>query len=254
MAVPTTITITITLPQLAKMIDHSLLDPTLTDDEVLAGLEAAKQLNVAAACVKPYSVPAARDVLANTDVLVCAVVGFPHGGSTTRTKVLEAQQAVGDGAREVDVVVNAGKVLGGDWAYVADEIRAVRDALAPRGAALKVVFEAAFLEDDHVVRLCRLCSELRVACVKTATGYGSLCADEDAALTHLNLIRANVSEGVQVNAAGGIVRTLDELLTAMLVGVSRIGASATEAILEEAVDRGIGTIPVRLLWRGPAEK
>ncbi|KAI0451000.1 hypothetical protein F5B21DRAFT_397660 [Xylaria acuta] len=249
MAAPTTITVT--LPQIAKMIDHSLLHPTMTDGEILAGLEVAKRFDVAAACVKPYSVPVARDVLANSGVLVCAVVGFPHGNSTTRIKVLEAEQAMSDGAREIDVVVNVGKALGGDWEYVTEEIRAVNNAVVKRGAALKVIFENDFLEDRHVVRLCSICSDLRVVFVKTSTGYGfvkqpgGFYAYEGATVPRLRLMKANVPEDVHVKAAGGI-RTLDELLVAMLVGATRIGASATEAILEEAIARGIGSIPVRI--------
>ncbi|KAI8948622.1 hypothetical protein F4801DRAFT_445183 [Xylaria longipes] len=252
-------TMTVTLPQIAKMIDHSLLHPTMTDSEILAGLEVAKRFDVAAACVKPYSVPVARDVLADSGVLVCAVVGFPHGNSRTRIKVLEAEQAVSDGAREIDVVVNVGKVLGGDWEYVSEEIRAVNNVVAKRGAVLKVIFENDFLKDEHVVRLCLICSALRVAFVKTSTGYGfvkqpgGLYAYQGATLPRLRLMRANVPEDVRVKAAGGI-RTLDEVLAVMLVGASRIGASATEAILEEALARGIGSIPVQILLPTPAEK
>ncbi|KAI0436933.1 hypothetical protein F4803DRAFT_197949 [Xylaria telfairii] len=252
-------TITATLPQIAKTIDHSLLHPTMTDSEILAGLEVAKRFSVAAACVKPYSVRAARDALVGTDVLVCAVVGFPHGNSTTRLKVLEAEHAVADGAHEIDVVVNVGKVLGGDWEYVSEELRAVNDAVVSRGAALKVIFENDFLDDEHVVRLCEICSALRVAFVKTSTGYGFVkqpggaYAYQGATLPRLRLMRANISKEVQVKAAGGI-RTLDGLLAAMLVGATRIGASATEAILGEAVARGIGADPVQISVPAPAEK
>ncbi|KAI0912769.1 hypothetical protein F4823DRAFT_152122 [Ustulina deusta] len=244
--------ITVTLPQIAKMIDHSLLHPTMTDSEIFAGLELAKKLKVAAACVKPYSVPVARDVLSDSGVLICAVVGFPHGNSTTRTKVLEAEEAVGEGAREIDMVVNVGKVLGGDWEYVTNEIRAINEAVAKHGAALKVIFETDFLEDHHIVRLCKICAALSVAFVKTSTGYGfvkqpgGLYAYRGATVRHLQLMRANVGPHVHIKAAGGI-RTLDELLVAMSAGASRIGASATQAIYEEAVARGIGTIPVRVM-------
>ncbi|KAI1119821.1 hypothetical protein F5Y10DRAFT_283753 [Nemania abortiva] len=248
------ITITVTLPQIAKAIDHSLLHPTLTDAQVLAGLELAKKHKVAAACVKPYSVPVARDVLADSGVLICAVVGFPHGSSTTHTKVLEAEEAVAEGAREIDMVVNVGKVLGGDWEYATNEIRAVNDAVAKQhggGAALKVIFENDFLEDWHIVHLCKICSFLDVAFVKTSTGYGFVrqpdggYAYRGATLPHIRLMKENVGPSVHVKAAGGI-RTLDELLLAMAAGATRIGASATETILEEAVARGIGTMPVQM--------
>ncbi|KAI0802881.1 hypothetical protein GGR55DRAFT_401494 [Xylaria sp. FL0064] len=251
-------TITVTLPQIAKAIDHSLLHPTLTDSEIFAGLELAKRLKVAAACVKPYSVPVARDVLADTCVQICAVVGFPHGSSTTHTKVLEAEEALAEGAREIDVVVNVGKVLGADWEYVANEIRAVNDAVVKRGAILKVIFENDFLQDEHIVRLCRICAAISVAFVKTSTGYGfvkqpsGLYAYRGATVRHLRLMKANVGPNVHIKAAGGI-RTLDELLVAMSVGASRIGASATEAIIEEAVARGIDTIPVQVVLKQSTE-
>ncbi|KAI0097484.1 hypothetical protein GGR51DRAFT_467304 [Nemania sp. FL0031] len=244
-------TIITTLPQLAKLIDHSLLHPALTDAQVLAGLEVARDLKVAAACVKPYSVPVARDVLADSGVQICCVVGFPHGSSTTHSKITEAEEAVSEGAMEIDMVVNIGKVLGGDWEYATNEIRAVNDAVTRRGAALKVIFENDFLEDAHIVHLCRICSALDVAFVKTSTGYGfvrrpdGLYAYRGATLPHVRLMKENVGPNVHVKAAGGI-RTLDELLLAMAAGATRIGASATETILEEAVARGIGTIPVRI--------
>ncbi|KAI1349737.1 hypothetical protein F5Y01DRAFT_305773 [Xylaria sp. FL0043] len=259
MATQDTTTITVTLPQITKSIDHSLLHPTLTDAEIFAGLELAKRLKVAAACVKPYSVPVARDVLADdTCVQICAVVGFPHGSSTTRTKVLEAEEALSEGAREIDVVVNIGKVLGGDWEYVSNEIRAVNDAVVKHGAILKVIFENDFLQDEHIVRLCRICAAISVAFVKTSTGYGfvkqpsGLYAYRGATVRHLRLMKANVGPNVHIKAAGGI-RTLDELLVAMSVGASRIGASATEAIIEEAVARGIDTIPVQVVLKQSAE-
>ncbi|KAI1112570.1 hypothetical protein F5Y14DRAFT_421584 [Nemania sp. NC0429] len=255
MAAPATITVT--LPQIAKAIDHSLLHPAMTDSQIFSGLEAAKRLKVAAACVKPYSVPVARDVLADSDVLICAVVGFPHGSSTTRTKVLEAEEAVGEGAREIDMVVNVGKVLGGDWEYATNEIRAVNEAVVRRGAALKVIFENDLLGDEHIVRLCKICSALSVAFVKTSTGFGfvrrpadGLYACRGATVPHIQLMKASAAPGVLVKAAGGI-RTLDDLLLAMAAGASRIGASATEAILEEAVALGIGTVPVEIVLPSP---
>ncbi|KAI1748728.1 hypothetical protein F4782DRAFT_542647 [Xylaria castorea] len=253
MAAPTTITIT--LPQIAKMIDHSLLHPASGDKEIRAGLEVAKRFNVAAACVKPYSVPLAKEVLAGSDVLVCAVVGFPHGISTTKIKVLEAEQAVEDGAREVDMVVNIGKVRSDDFEYVAREIRAVNEAVVRRGAALKVVFESDFLPDIHVAHICLICSSIRVAFVKAAffKQPGRFYESQGKAVSRLGLMKANVSNGVRIKAAGGI-RSLDELFTVMLAGGSRIGAASTAAILEEAIDRGIGSIPVQIALPASADK
>ncbi|KAI0379523.1 deoxyribose-phosphate aldolase [Hypomontagnella monticulosa] len=240
--------IAVSLAQIAKMIDHSLLHPTMTDREILAGLEIAKKHRVAAACVKPYSIPIAKDVLAGSSVLICAVIGFPHGNSTTSIKVLEAEEAVKAGAHEIDMVVNIGKVLGGDWEYVTNEIRAINDTVVKRGGALKVIFENGYLKDDHITHLCKICTALPVAFVKTSTGFGFVkqpngaYASKGATVPHLQLMKANVGPSVQIKAAGGI-RTLDEVMGAVALGVTRIGTSSTEAILEEAVRRGINTPP-----------
>ncbi|KAI1249117.1 hypothetical protein MGN70_008726 [Eutypa lata] len=250
----------VSLPQIAKVIDHSLLHPTMTDAEIREGLLLAKKHKVAAACIKPYSIPLAKEILsggsgddggAPVDVLICAVVGFPHGNSTTFIKALEAEEAVKDGAHEIDMVVNVGKVLGGEWDYVRDEIKTVNAAVAQHGAALKVIFENDFLADDHIVRLCQICTALDVAFVKTSTGYGFVKTPggyytyRGATIPHLRLMLRNVGSNVQVKAAGGI-RTLDELLFVMSLGVKRIGASATAEILKEASRRGINQEPVEV--------
>ncbi|KAI5920156.1 hypothetical protein F4810DRAFT_684251 [Camillea tinctor] len=244
-------TITVTLPQIAKLIDHSLLHPTMTDGEVLAGLEMAKKYKVATACIKPYCVSAAKDVLDGSGVLICAVVGFPHGSNTTNIKVLETEEAIRSGAHEIDMVVNVGKVLGGDWEYVRNEIQAINEVAVKHGAVLKVIFENDYLKDEHIVHLCRICTALPVAFVKTSTGYGFVrqpngqYSYQGATIPHLKLMKQNVGPNVQIKAAGGI-RTLDEFLFAMSLGVSRIGASATASILEEAVKRGIKNTPTEV--------
>jgi deoxyribose-phosphate aldolase len=259
MAAPTSITTS--LPQLAKHIDHSLLHPTMTDAEVDAGLRLARDYNVATACVKPYSVPAAVQALASTSVKVCAVAGFPHGNSTTAMKVAEALEAVAAGAHEIDVVVNVGKVLGGDWGYVRDELQAVNDAVtstkvgggANNGetAILKVIFENDYLKDEHIVKLCQICTEVGVAFVKTSTGYGfvkqpnGFYTYHGATMAHLKLMKASCGPNVKVKAAGG-VRTLDDYLNVLALGVERVGLSATAPILEEARKRGIGEVPVQV--------
>jgi deoxyribose-phosphate aldolase len=233
-----------TYRDLAKMIDHSLLHPTMTDAQVAEGCRLARKYDVASACVKPYSVAAAKELLAGSDVLVCAVTGFPHGNSVTRIKVAETELAIRQGATEIDVVVNIGKVLGGQWEEVAAEIKAVNEACVGNGAILKVIFENDYLQDEHIVRLCEICSELRVAFVKTSTGYGFVKqADgsynyKGATEHHLRLMRKHSAAGVQIKAAGG-VRTLDDLLTVRGLGVTRVGATATAAILDEAVKRGM---------------
>ena len=161
------------LLSLAKMIDHSLLHPTMTDLDLTNGCKLAVKHHVATVCIKPYSVSLAVEKLAGTDVGVCTVIGFPHGNSKTNVKIFEMEQAIVDGAVEIDMVVNVGKVLSKDWAYVTGEIKAVNKTCINRGAILKVIFENDFLPaDEYKIRLCEICSEAKVAFVKTSTGYG----------------------------------------------------------------------------------
>ena len=231
------------LTALAKMIDHSLLHPTLTDEEIVAGCTLAKHYDVATACVKPYAIQLARRVLEGSGVGICAVVAFPHGNSTTAIKTKEAEEAVLSGAGEIDMVVNIGRVLGGDWDYVSAEIGAVNTVVTGHRALLKVIFENDYLEDPQIVRLCELCAERNVAFVKTSTGYGfvkqpnGMYAYQGAIDRHLRLMREHCPARLAIKAAGGI-RTLDDLLRVRRLGVSRIGATATGNILEEARKRG----------------
>ncbi|RRB06447.1 deoxyribose-phosphate aldolase [Larkinella rosea] len=229
--------------ELAKMIDHSLLHPTLTDDELREGCELAKKYDVASVCIKPYAVKQAVELLAGSDVLVGTVIGFPHGNSATTIKVAETRQACLDGAVEIDMVVNIGKVLSKEWAYVTEEIRAVHDECIRHNAILKVIFENDFLpEDSHKIRLCEICTEVGAEYVKTSTGYGFVKGADgkysyEGATEHdLKLMLDHVGPGVKVKAAGG-VRTLDGLLKVQAMGVARLGASATAAILEDAYRR-----------------
>jgi deoxyribose-phosphate aldolase len=233
----------ISLTTLAKMIDHSLLHPTLTDAAIAAGCELARKYHVATACVKPYAIGLAKSILNDSDVGVCAVIAFPHGNSVTGIKVQEATEAAADGASEIDMVVNIGKALGGDWGYVSAEIKTVNETVVRDGAILKVIFENDYLEDAHIIRLCEICSEHAVAFVKTSTGYGFVKQPNGfysyaGATDHaLRLMRAHCAPDVKIKAAGG-VRTLDDLLRVRGLGVTRIGATATESILEEARERG----------------
>lgn len=221
-----------TYRDIAKMLDHSLLQPPLTDADLDNGCRVARQYDVASVCIKPYAVARAAELLAGSDVLVGTVVGFPHGGHLTRVKVAEAQAAMADGARELDMVINIGKALSGDWAYVAADIRAVVEAAHAGGAIVKVIFENCFLQAEHKERLCRVCGEVGADFVKTSTGYGDGGAtDED-----LALMRRCSPPRVQVKAAGG-VRTLDRLLAVRALGVTRVGATASQAILDEAKAR-----------------
>jgi len=218
-----------TVTELAKMIDHSLLNPVMTDADLEAGCRLAREYDVASVCIKPYAVRQAAQLLAGSAVAVGTTIGFPQGGHTTSIKVAESRQAMADGATELDMVVNVGKVLGKDWRYVADDIRAVVEAAHAGKAMVKVIFENCFLKDEHKEQLCRICGEVSADFVKTSTGYGDGGAtDED-----LTLMRRCSPPSVQVKAAGG-VRTLERLLAVRVLGVTRVGATATKAILDEA--------------------
>ncbi|MCJ1352038.1 MAG: hypothetical protein MMC33_002022 [Icmadophila ericetorum] len=239
-------TIAVSLPKLAKMIDHSLLHPTMTDADIQAGLEISLEYDVATACIKPYSIPQAKKVLGRSSVKICAVIGFPHGNGATKMKVVEARSAVEEGAHEIDMVVNVGKVLGGEWDYVHQEIAAVNAAVIEEGAILKVIFENDYLSEKEIVKLCEVCTQIGVAFVKTSTGYGfvkdsasGMYSYKGATVPHIKLMRENCGKDVQIKAAGG-VRKLDELIMMRALGVTRVGATATVAMLEEAISRGIG--------------
>jgi deoxyribose-phosphate aldolase len=221
-----------TYADVAGMIDHSLLQPVLTDAELEKGCRVAREYEVASVCIKPYGVRLAAQILAGSRVAVGTVIGFPHGGHVTAIKRAEAEQAMTDGARELDMVVNIGKVLSGDWDYVKRDIAAVVDAAHARKAIVKVIFENCFLQDSHKEMLCKICGEVGADFVKTSTGYGDAGAtDED-----LKLMRHCSPPHVQVKAAGG-VRNFDRLLAVRAIGVTRVGATASVAILDECKKR-----------------
>jgi deoxyribose-phosphate aldolase len=220
------------LAELAKMIDHSLLQPILTDDEMTKGCQLALEYNVASVCIKPYAVPMAKKLLTGSTVVVSTVIGFPHGGNLTAIKVAEAGRAMDDGATELDMVINIGKALSGDWNYVRDDIQAVVEAAHARKAKVKVIFENCFLQNDHKEKLCKICGEVRADWVKTSTGYGAT----GATIEDLTLMRRCSPPHVQVKAAGG-VRSYETLLAVREIGVTRVGATATKAILDECKAR-----------------
>lgn len=219
---------TITYEQLAKVIDHSLLRPELTEADVVAGCELAARYHTATVCVKPCYVKLAKELLKDSDVLVSTVVGFPHGSNVTAIKVAEAQQAMDDGAVELDMVLNIGQLRSGVNDYVRDDINAVCEAAHARGVKVKVIFENTYLTDEEKITACKLSEEAGTDWVKTSTGF----APSGATLEDLRLMRANVGEKVQVKAAGG-VRTLPALLEVIDVGVTRCGATATATILDD---------------------
>jgi deoxyribose-phosphate aldolase len=219
---------TITVEKVAKTIDHSLLRPELTVDEVLAGCALAAAYDVASVCCRPLDVSRCRDALEGSDVVVGTVVGFPHGSSATAVKVTEAERALDDGATELDMVLPIGWLRSGEDAYVHGDIAAVVAAAHARDAIVKVILENAYLTDEEKVRGCQLSEQAGADYVKTSTGY----APSGSTMDDLRLMRASVSERVKVKAAGGI-RTLDLLVEGLNAGMDRCGATATAAIIDD---------------------
>ena len=213
----------------AKMIDHSLLNPTFTWDELEHGIALALAYDVASVCIMPYALKHCAERLRGSNVRASTTIGFPHGGHSTAIKVAEARQALADGGEELDMVVNISKVLSGDWPYVEQDIREVVEATHAAGRKVKVIFENAYLNDDQKIRLCEICAELGADWVKTSTGY----APTGAADADLMLMRKHSPPSVQVKAAGGI-RDLDALLRVRALGVTRCGATRTASMMDEA--------------------
>lgn len=221
-----------TYQDVAKMIDHSLLNPTIPVAKLEEGIQIALDYDVASVCILPYHLKRCAELLKGSDVRASTTIGFPHGGHTTAVKVAEAEQALADGGEELDMVVNISQVLSGNWDYVANDIRAVTAVTHAAGQKVKVIFENCYLNDAQKIKLCQICGEIGVDWVKTSTGYGTGGAtDED-----LKLMREHSPANVQVKAAGG-VRTLDRLLAVRALGVTRSGATATIVMLDEAKQR-----------------
>jgi deoxyribose-phosphate aldolase len=224
----TTLIDRLTYNDVAKTIDHSLLRPELDDQFITDGCKLAADYHVASVCCRPADVKRAVELLKGTDVAVGTVIGFPHGATTTEVKVFEAEQALRDGATELDMVINVGALRSGRDEYVKDEIAAIVALAHASGAIVKVILENAYLDDDQKVRGCKLAEAAGADFVKTSTGFAPTGATHE----DLALMRRSVSPHVQVKAAGG-VRTLDGLLAVMELGVTRIGATATAAILDD---------------------
>ena len=221
-----------TYPDIAKMIDHSLLNPALTVPELEAGCELALRYDVASVCILPYYAARCAALLAGSTVQPSTTIGFPHGGHTTAVKLAEVEQALRDGATELDMVINISQARSGQWDYVEREIRALTQATHAAGAKIKVIFENTYHDDPAKIRLCQICGGIGVDWVKTSTGYAS----SGATLADLQLMRRNSPPGVQVKAAGGI-RTLDALLEVRALGVSRVGATRTAEMLDDCRQR-----------------
>ncbi|WP_338239525.1 deoxyribose-phosphate aldolase [Persicobacter diffluens] len=227
--------------ELASMIDHTILHPQLTDKDLEIGCQVAAKYNVASVCVKPFAVDQAKKLLAGTAVKVGCVVGFPGGISSIDVKVYETVQAIKDGAQEIDMVINIGKAMQKDWAYLKEEIKALADACHERGATLKVIFETDYItEEESIVKLCQICTEVEADYVKTSTGFGFVKGDdgrfsyEGATDEVLKLMKASVGPNVKIKASGGI-RSLKRLLEVKEIGCHRAGATATIDMLEEAM-------------------
>ena len=222
----------ITPHDIAKMLDHSTLQPFLTEADIRKGCELALKYDCASVCARPCDVPILAEMLKGSDVKVCTVIGFPHGSHETAIKVAEAELALAEGCTELDMVINIGKMIAGNTEYVKNEIKLLADAAHAKGAILKVILETCYLTDEQKITCCHLAEEAGADFVKTSTGYGSKgCTIDD-----LKLMRAAVSANVRVKGSGGI-RDLDTVLSARAVGASRCGVSATAAIMAEAEKR-----------------
>lgn len=228
----------------AKMIDHSLLNPTLKQADLDAGLQIALAYDAASVCILPYALRHCADVLKGSDVKASTTIGFPHGGHTTAIKVAEARQALADGGEELDMVVNISAVLSGAWDYVRADIAAVTEVTHAAGQKVKVIFENCYLSDEQKIRLCEICGELGTDWVKTSTGYGT----GGATMEDLALMRQHSPAHIQVKAAGG-VRDLDTLLKVRALGVSRCGATRTATMMDEARER-LGLAPIKVASGG----
>ncbi|MFW6290475.1 MAG: deoxyribose-phosphate aldolase [Mariniphaga sp.] len=229
--------------ELAKMIDHSILHPTMTDEDLRRECEVARKYDVASVCVKPYAVKQAVEHLSGSNVLVGCVIGFPAGNSAIAVKVFETETACNDGAVEIDMVINIGKALQGDWEYIEEEIGAVTKACHENNAIVKVIFETDYVsKKEDIIKLCEICTRVGADYVKTSSGFGFVKGADGkydytgATIPNLELMKKSVGPGVKVKAAGG-VRTLDGLLEVQQAGCSRCGATATTAILEAAKQR-----------------
>jgi deoxyribose-phosphate aldolase len=234
-----------TYPDIAKMIDHSLLHPTLTAEELEKGCQLALAYDAASVCIMPYYLKRCAELLAGSTVAPSTTIGFPHGGHATAIKTAEAIQALADGGRELDMVVNISAVLSGAWDYVRDDIKAVLYVTHAAGRKLKVIFENCYLNDEWKIRLCDICGELGADWVKTSTGYGTGGATD----ADLILMRRHSPERVQVKAAGGI-RDLDGLLRVRALGVTRCGATRTAGMLDECRIR-LGLAPIARVAQAP---
>ncbi len=225
--------------EFAQMIDHALLHPTLTEADILMSIQSVSIWPLAAVCVKPSYVSLVVNSLCDTNIETCTVIGFPHGSNATSVKLFETETALSQGASEIDMVVNIGRVLGDEWSTVEDEIACILDSVRQAGALLKVIFENDYLPDDnYIIRLCEICSVLEVDYVKTSTGFGYVQQENGMARTygaskhHLELMRHHTASHIGIKASGGI-KSLSDMKSCIAAGATRIGTSSTVNILNE---------------------
>jgi len=215
-----------TYKEIAGMIDHSLLKPFLSDNDIIEGCKLADHYQVASVCVRPSDVKLAASILKKSAVLVTTVIGFPHGTTTSHIKLEEAKEAIENGAAELDVVINIGKMKSGDYDFVSNDLKPVVKYAHAHDVKIKVIFENCYLTEDEIKKACEICNELDVDWVKTSTGYGTGGAEAK----HIIIMREYAKPTIQVKAAGG-VRTLEHTLEVRKLGCTRIGATATAEIL-----------------------
>lgn len=235
----------ITYEDIAKMIDHSLLNPTFDRPQLEIGCKLAVAYDVGSVCILPYYLKRCSEILKGSNVRSSTTIGFPHGGHTTAIKVAEARQALSDGGQELDMVSNISAVLSGQWDYVRADIKAVCDVTHGGGAKLKVIFENCYLNEAQKIRLCEICGEIGVDWVKTSTGYGTGGATPE----DLKLMRAHSPAKVQVKAAGGI-RTLESAIEVRKLGCTRFGCTRTREILDP-LRQQLGLAPIQFDGTSP---
>lgn len=239
---------------IARLIDHALLHPTLTDNDLKEGCRLAVKYQTATVCIKPYAVKQASEWLFDSGVMVSTVIGFPHGSNTIEQKLSECKQAISDGAVELDMVVNVGKVLSEDWSYIQEELQTIQSVLNEKRIILKVIFETDFLTTPYKIKLCSICNDAKVAFVKTSTGFGFVKQRENgfqttgATTEDIALMRKYCDPQIQVKASGGI-RTLNDVLKMVKAGATRIGTGSTQTIMDEALQ-----LPANLLTAGRGDE
>jgi len=222
----------LTVYDIAEMIDHSLLRPTLTNEEFNDGIQLARKYKMATCCVAPYDVMRAYKGLERSGVKVSTVIDFPHGSNLTDAKVFESKLAIENGASSIDMVMAISRLVSGEYDYVENDIRKVVEYAHPLGVSVKVIFENCFLTKEMIVKACELTEKAGADYVKTSTGYGT----GGATLEDCYLMRKSTSEKVSVKAAGGI-RTLDDVLAYRAIGTKMIGTRGSAALLDEAEKR-----------------